>query len=82
MGEGGIKSVLRLFLSYNYFSFIKFEAMVTDQLIKKNIHSQCCICRFSKDTADTTGSHIGEFECRIRQSAPINSKRASRNNRN
>ena len=40
MGEGGIKSVLRLFLSYNYFSFIKFEAMVTDQLIKKTfIHN-------------------------------------------
>lgn len=40
MGEGGIKSVLCLFLSYNYFSFIKFEAMVTDQLVKKTfIHN-------------------------------------------
>jgi hypothetical protein len=35
MGEGGIKSVLRLFHSYNYFSFKFYEAMVTDQLIKK-----------------------------------------------
>lgn len=40
MGEGGIKSVLRLFLSYNYFSFKFYEAMVTDQLIKKTfIHN-------------------------------------------
>lgn len=36
MGEGGIKSVLRLFHSYNYFSFKFYEAMVTDQLIKKH----------------------------------------------
>lgn len=40
MGEGGIKSVLRLFLSYNYFSFKFYEAMVTDQFIKKTfIHN-------------------------------------------
>ena len=40
MGEGGIKSVLRLFHSYNYFSFKFYEAMVTDQLIKKTfIHN-------------------------------------------
>ena len=80
MGEGGIKSVLRLFLSYNYFSFKFYEAMVTDQLIK--IHSQCCIHRFSKNKADTTGSHIGEFECHIRQSAPISPRKTGGNRRN
>lgn len=81
MGEGGIKSVLRLFHSYNYFSFKFYEAMVTDQLIKKHSFTMLYPSVF-KNKADTTGSHIGEFECHIRQSAPISPRKTGGNRRN